>query len=109
MKGLMEAYKITKNQDKKENKLYMAIVDVLDEIAREVSELKDQQNDLEEYVEKIDDDLSNLEETMMEDEEEDFDEVECPHCGEIVCVDDAIQESSEDLICPACGKKIDLE
>ena len=57
MKGLVEAYGISRFKEKKENKIILAIVDVLDEISKEVEELKELQNDLEEYVEKIDDDL----------------------------------------------------
>lgn len=109
MKGLLEAYKITKNSDKKENKIYLAILDALEEIGREINELKEQQNDLEEYVEKIDDDLAELEENMSGEEEEDFEEIECPHCGEIIYIDDAMQDNSEELICPACNKKIELD
>ena len=47
LKGLLEAYKISQLKDKKENKILLAIVDVLDEISKEVEELKELQSDLE--------------------------------------------------------------
>lgn len=108
LKGILEAYKITRNQDKKENKVLLAVLDVLEEISKEVDELKEQQNDLEEYVEKIDDDLANLEENMLDDEDEDFDELECPHCKETIYIDEALGENEDELICPICNQKIEL-
>ena len=109
LKGIMEAYAIAKYPDKKENKIYTAIVGVLDEIALEIDDMKDQQGDLEEYVEKIDEDLSVLEESMLDDEDEEFEEVECPHCGEIFDIEEAYTEDSDELVCPICKQKFDLE
>jgi len=65
------------------------IVDALEEIAHEIDELEKTQIDLEEYVESIDEDLASLEkEVFGEGEEaeveEEFEEVECPSCGESV-------------------------
>ena len=37
--------------------------------------------------------------------DEDFFEVECPSCGEVICFDGSIDP--EELACPACGEKFE--
>ena len=37
--------------------------------------------------------------------DEDFFEVECPACGEVICFDGSIDP--EELACPACGEKFE--
>ncbi len=81
---------------------------MLDEIAKEVDELKELQNDLEEYVEKSTTICQDLEESMSEEDEENFDEIECPHCGETICIYDAMGEDGETLTCPICEQPIDI-
>jgi uncharacterized protein (DUF983 family) len=39
----------------------------------------------------------------MDDDE--YFEVECPSCGEIICFDESIDP--EELACPACGEKFE--
>ena len=39
------------------------------------------------------------------DEDEEYYEIECPHCGDKICFDDSIK--IEELVCPACGEKVD--
>ena len=67
---------------------------------------------LDAYIEEIDEDLGMLEEDYYEDGgcdcddedcgcDDDFVEVECPECGETVCLDDSID--FDHVICPACG------
>ncbi len=87
------------------------IVDALDEVASAINRLEETQLDLEEYVESIDDDLASLEKDLLGEEREpgfgdDFEEVECPHCGEmfLVPVEDFL--SGEEVRCPACGKAV---
>ena len=38
-------------------------------------------------------------------DDEDFFEVECPACGELICFDGSIDP--EELACPACGEKFE--
>ena len=45
---------------------------------------------------------------MADEEEEDFDEIECPHCKETIYIDEAMNENEEELICPICKNKIEL-
>ncbi len=38
-----------------------------------------------------------------DDEDDEYFEIECPSCGEVVCFDESIDP--EDLVCPACHEK----
>ena len=53
------------------------------------------------------DDYSDLneDEEFAYDDDEEFYEVECPHCGETICFGEEL--TVETLVCPACGERID--
>ena len=120
IKGLAEGLEL--DGSTKEGKLFSAIIDLVSDIAEDVEYL-------EEYIEEIDEDLGGLEEYVYElddecdccdcdcddcdddccdccdCEEDEYFECECPSCGEIVCFDSSIDP--EELTCPACGEKFE--
>ncbi|SEF81884.1 hypothetical protein SAMN05660865_01096 [Caloramator fervidus] len=109
LKGLADGLGI--NEDTKEGKLLIAIIDVLDEIAEEIDRIYGEQADLEEYVDAIDEDLTRLEDELYEDddyEDDAFVEVECPHCNEKIFLDKEVfeDEEEEEIICPNCNEPI---
>ena len=114
LKGLADGMKL--NMDKDSNKLIMEILGALGEFAEEMQALSDAHDELNEYVESIDDDLADLEDTLFGDEEEDEDgeDVEeddmityaCPECGHEIEFRADDVDLSEDYLCPACGKPI---
>lgn len=126
LKGLMEGMDIKK--DSKDGKIFGAIVSILEEMADEIYELQDIQEEMGEYLDSMDEDLTDLEDDFYEeggccghdhdddddDEDEDFDpdedyvEVVCPDCGDTVCFEAGILED-EDLIevtCPNCDSVV---
>jgi ribosomal protein S27E len=61
---------------------------------------------IKEYVESIDDDLLDLEETVFED---DFMELNCSGCGEKLCVERNVVDDDDDVvevICPNCNEVV---
>ena len=67
-----------------EGKIIKAMIEVLDDIALTVDDLVEAQQQLEEYVDDIDEDLAEFE-RILYDEDYDCDdetiaEIECPHC-----------------------------
>ena len=104
LKGLAEGLNL--DTESKEGKLIAAIIDVLDDMAEKFAE--------------IDDDLSDVEETLYfalddddEDEDEDDEEEECfmtncPECEEEVYFDESVLEDGE-VICPNCGAKLEFD
>ena len=127
LKGLAEGMKIDASSD--EGKLIVQMIDVLSEAAKQLDELQDAYQELNDYVECIDDDLEELELQYEGEEGEDedgfdFDEDEpdeavsdssddcamyvgclCPECGGMFCVD-AGDDGEKLLICPHCGAKV---
>ena len=125
LRGLFDGYEIDKNT--KEGKIILEMLILLSDMADKINALEADNLSLHEYVEELDHDLGQVEEEVYfceddeyEDEYDDYDdlnddedyegeddefyEIECPSCGEIVCFDDSLEVS--ELVCPACGEKI---
>ncbi len=107
LKGLAEGLEIS--TESKEGKIIHKMVDVLESFADAIVELDEEQADLVEYVESIDEDLSDIEDDIYEDgddedeEELSFIEMECPNCGDLVEVDEELLYDDEvDVVCPNC-------
>ena len=121
IKGLADGLDLNKNTA--EGKILAALLDLVNDITEELEAINDDLVDLQDYIEEIDEDLECVEDFLDDEVEcdcdcdcddcdcdcdcdcgdEDFFEVECPSCGEIVCFDESIDP--EDLICPACHEK----
>ena len=112
LRGLADGTGIKEDTD--EGKLLTHIIDVLDEMAQAMSELETSQSELDDYVETIDGDLTDLEDQVFgeesdgeeEDEDSHYIEVECPHCHETVYFDEGIFDGEDDIVCPNCNKTI---
>lgn len=132
IKGLADGMEISAAS--KEGKLIYALIELVEEMTATIEEMKGKMSDLEDYVEEIDEDLGDVEELLLcdEDEEdecdgdcdnccldcelddfdddddfndEDFFEITCPACGDVVFFDSDIDP--ENLACPACGEKFE--
>lgn len=119
LKGMAAGMKL--NMDKDSNKLMLEMLNVMGEIAEEMAAMTEAHNDLNEYVESIDDDLANLEENLFGEEElEDAEDIEadeedldddlivyaCPHCGHEIEFSANDVDFDEDYLCPECRKPI---
>lgn len=91
-----------------EGKLLINIVEVLDSFAEEVNCLHSAQLDLENYVESIDEDLTDVEEEVYEDVDDEYVEVECPDCHETVTFEAELLNEDDPLevTCPHCGEVV---
>jgi ribosomal protein S27E len=107
LQGLTQGLNVS-NQSA-EGKLLINIIDVLDDMAEEFNNIQMVQDDLETYVESMDEDLTDLEEEVYEDvDREELVEVQCPSCHETVSFDASLLEGDEDLevSCPHCGDTV---
>lgn len=123
LKGLAAGMKL--NMDKDANKLLVEVLGVLGEFAEEMQAMTDAHDELSEYVESIDDDLADLEETLFgddddcgcdhdedcdcdecEDEEDEVIAYSCPSCGHELEFLASDVDFDEDYLCPACGKSV---
>ncbi|WP_461369678.1 CD1247 N-terminal domain-containing protein [Candidatus Darwinibacter acetoxidans] len=117
LKGLAEGLAL--DEESKEGKLLRQIVDVLDEMAYEIEQLKTEYEELLEYAEAIDEDLAEIEDDVYgdydEDEEEDDDDetftVECPNCREMVEISDDLlhTDSAIKITCPRCSEIVMID
>ena len=123
IKGAFDFSEIDKNST--DGKIIGELLTLVADMADKINALEADNKELHEYVEELDHDLGEVEEELyFYDDDEDFDdyddlnddedyegedeefyEIECPSCGELVYFDESIDLS--DLICPACGEKID--
>ena len=122
LKGMAAGMKL--NMDKDANKLMLEMLTVMGEMAEEMAAMTEAHNDLNEYVESIDDDLAELEETLfgeedMDESDPDMDEPDededmeddlivyaCPHCGHEIEFHASDVDFDEDCLCPECQKPI---
>ena len=102
LKGMAAGMKL--NMDKDSNKLMLEMLTVMGEMAEEMAAMTEAHNDLNEYVESIDDDLAELEESLFGEENMDGEDID----GE----DDEDEDGEDDLIvyaCPHCGTEIEFQ
>ena len=112
LKGLMEGMNL--NADSNEGKLFLAIADVLDEIALEVEDLTDEVMELGDGLDVISDDLGDVEDIVYDEDEDDYEDEEddeddeeecyattCPECEEEIFFDDSVLEDGK-VECPNC-------
>ena len=114
LKGLAEGMKLS--DETNEGKLLLKTLDVLEKMAEELTTLRADHDELDEYVESIDDDLADMEEYLFDDEEEDDEDEDeaddqmvvytCPHCGNEVTFEVDGFDFEEDNLCPNCGKPL---
>ena len=114
IKGLCEGLELDK-KDSAEAKLIKALIDLCDDMAREIDDIEADIGDLADYCEELDEDLGDVEEVLLDDEcdcdcdcdcedcECDGDCDECELCG---CCEDCDCEDYYEIICPSCGETV---
>lgn len=123
LKGLAEGMEL--DTDKKVGKLLSAIIDVLDDMALEIEDLKDAQEELGDGLDAVSDDLEDVEDAVFgeDEDDEDFDDeyeyddldededcyaTTCPTCEETIYFDESVLEDGQ-VICPNCGEKLEFD
>ena len=122
IKGLADGMKLDDSKD--EVKLIKELIAVLEDVAYDIEEQDEVIGELQEQVDEIDEDLGELEEYVFEDFDDDCDccdddcdcgccdddsfEVECPSCGEIICIDESILDEGA-IECPACHENLEFD
>ena len=116
LKGLAEGMDINNESD--EGKIITKILDILNEMAYEIEDLQYTQDELEDYIDEMDEDLGEVEKAVFdEDDDEDSEDeddddeplvIDCPGCEEEI---EFFAEDIDDdgkIICPSCKKEIDI-
>ena len=130
LKGLMDGLKLSTETD--EGKMIAAIVDLLGDLTRKVTDIEDTTIAISDELDEIEEDLDAIEDFIMDDEddfeeeddqdwdeedpEEGFDfgdeettiyEVQCI-CGEVINFDEETLEEGS-IICPNCGETLEFD
>ena len=120
LKGLSDGLNID-TEKSKEGKLINVMIGILEEIGLSLEDLEENSLALGEEIDVLSDDLADVEavvfddeedEDYEEDDEEEYDddwfEVECPSCDQVLVVDE--EALAEGFIeCPGCGSKYSLD
>ena len=128
LKGLMDGLKLNTESD--EGKMIAAIVDLLGDVAKKVTDIEDTTIAISDELDEIEEDLDAIEDYIM-DEEDDYDdfedwdddedyeegfdfgdedstiyEVQCA-CGEVINFDEETLEEGS-MTCPNCGETLEF-
>lgn len=116
IKGLMEGMNFDTTTN--EGKILAALLDVVADMADTVTTMDEEVGDLFDEVDAISEDLTDVEDYVFGDEDDDEDddeiyedglyEITCPACGEVVCVDEDML-ADDDLCCPNCATKFEVD
>lgn len=94
-----------------QGKLINLMIETMDEMAAALDDNELAMQELDECIDDVYEELDSLEEYLFDDEdedyfdEEDFEELICPHCDTAVLFSQEMLEG-DDLICPKCNKSI---
>lgn len=109
LQGLVSGLAI--DSSTKEGRILNEMVQLLGDVSNELEELKANQSELESYLESLDEDLYDLEgeiyssqDAMLDVDEENMVEVQCPECHDLVYFDADLLEEDDiiEVTCPHC-------
>ncbi|MBQ4055413.1 MAG: hypothetical protein IJD17_06820 [Clostridia bacterium] len=100
IKGLLEGMNLDEN--KPETKLFNAIVDCLNEMAMTLTEVEEDVEVLDAYIEEVDEDLGDVEEYIFGDDD-------CCCCDDDDCDCCCDDECEDDDCCDCCDCEEDAE
>ncbi len=105
LQGLSEGLNIREGSP--QGKIISGILSVLDEIADSLLVMEERLDELQEFVESMDNDLQDLEEKWDE-EPGVMDEIRCSHCGELIHLKPEIWDDEDvmEIICPYCDEVV---
>lgn len=123
IKGLADGMKLDDGKD--EVKIIKELISTLEDVAYEIEEQDEIIGEMQEQLDAVDEDLDELEEYVYEGDfcddcdccdddcdcgccDDDYFEVECPSCGETICVDESILDEGS-IECPACHENLEFE
>lgn len=99
-------------KDEEYKEIFNSFGVIISELAEEINEIKQRQEYLEENVEYIGDDLTDIQEELFEEVsfddlaeiEEEYIEIKCENCNKPLFVEKQAMESGESIPCPFCNK-----
>jgi hypothetical protein len=125
LKGMVDMADL--DPSSKETKILNALIEAIDEMAGTVQALTEANAQMCDVIESLDEDLSEVEDDLYGEDDEDFDdddydydddedededediyEVTCPTCGKTFEVDEYMLDEGE-INCPSCGELLEFD
>lgn len=112
IKGLVEGLKLDENSD--EGKVLKAMSELLEELAGQVEDVTAAFNDAVDTIDEINCDLTDLEDAVYGNEDDDIDdgdelyECVCPSCGDTIRLNEKLLAQGE-ITCPGCGEVLEFD
>ncbi len=121
IKGLMEGLELDPND--KQTKVLKALVELVGDMAEDISDLGQCYDDVCDQIDALDEDLAGVEDLIYEDEEDEDDEDDdyygcdceepvyeatCPTCGTTITLDETDLEKGG-TFCPECGETLEFD
>ena len=132
LKGLMDGLNL--NTETNEGKMIAAIVDLLGDLTRKVTDIEDTTIAISAELDEIEEDLDAIEDFIMDEDDEDYDDEDDDYdevwdeddeegfdfgdedttiyevegvCGEVIAFDEETLEKGS-MICPNCGETLEF-
>jgi hypothetical protein len=128
LRGLCEGMKF--DTESNEGKLISVIIDILEDVALEIADIKENELNIGDELDALSDDLAEVEDYLMDDDDDEcccddddddcccgccdddedaqFYEVKCPSCGDEITIDEDVLDLGE-IDCPNCGAKLEFD
>ena len=116
LKGLISGMEL--DPEKKETKLFNAVIDVLDDVAAAVTDLEEETDEICNLIDVLDEDRGEVEEEVFGEDgcgcdddcdcDEETYEVTCPTCGNVIYVGEEMLDEGE-MNCPNCGQDLEFD
>ena len=100
IKGLVDGLNLDPND--KQTKVIKALVELVNDMAEEISDLGQCYDDVCDQIDAIDEDLAGVEDIIYDDYDDDDEPCNCSSCGDY---DDGM---NYEVTCPTCGTAIGL-
>lgn len=101
VKGLFDGLEM--DMSDKQNKVLKALVDLVNEMAEEVSQLNQSYDDVCDQIDALDEDLSGVEDMLYDEYEDEDESCDCGFCG------NGLEDTAYEVTCPTCNTTIGLD
>lgn len=108
LRGLVDGIKL--DESSPESRIFAEIIELLDDLASSVESIDEKQNDISEELADTQEDLYDYLYGEEDEDDEFYEELRCPNCGEILPIDEDLLESDEEITlkCPGCGEDVTI-
>lgn len=107
-------YQILEDNKDQNTEVFKAAADVMELLSKEVSEIKSTIDSMKETVNFLNADVSELQDQLfeevsiedLEDISDNYDEIECKHCGKKLYLEMSAVKNNDVIKCPDCGANL---